>query len=74
MHVFGLWQEANSDTGKLHTERPRMMGLRTQPSCCEVTVLNTAPPCQPFIERRKGQSLFYSEISIHPLKVAKEHR
>ncbi|KAG9263717.1 protein yippee-like 1 [Astyanax mexicanus] len=45
-------EETHADTGrtcKLHTERPGspQPGIEPRPSCCEVEVLPTAPPCRP---------------------------
>lgn len=38
-----LWYRATM----LHTERPQAWGSNLLPSCCEATVMTSAPPCRP---------------------------
>lgn len=57
MHAFGLWEEArvpgeNSHRGREHANSTQkgiswIVDLNSGPSCCEVTVLKTAPLCHP---------------------------
>lgn len=64
--IFGLREEAGAHrtgtTWKRHTVQPA--GLTHQHSCCEVTVLATAPPCHPESSGFMQESSLFLCLSI----------